>query len=256
MLPRSGEGSTSRLGHGANRDLCDCGSTGPSRRDRLRARDVLWRSSSSGGPTAPSARGARTSRPRAACRSASDPLAAPAVQARAVSCLVNWARTHDRRSRLVRRTALQRAAALKGERVASCGQFSHTPCGSAVTAAVQAAGYRYATFGENLFAGTRGRVSARDVVSAWLQSPPHRANLLDRELPRRRRRAGPARTGCWTPATRSSGPRRSAPAASSAGLGRPAVNERPWATRATSTRCDPRFAVTSSAWPSGAGSRS
>ena len=38
---------------------------------------------------------------------------------------------------------------------------------------VNAAGYRYATFGENLFAGTWGRVSPRDVVSAWLQSPPH-----------------------------------------------------------------------------------
>ena len=120
--------------------------------------------------------------PESACRSASDPLAAPAVQASAVSCLVNWARTHDRRARLVRRTALQRAAVLKGQRVASCGQFSHTPCGSAVTAAVQAAGYRYATFGENLFAGTQGRVSARDVVSAWLQSPPHRANLLNRSF--------------------------------------------------------------------------
>jgi uncharacterized protein YkwD len=120
--------------------------------------------------------------PESACRSASDPLAAPAVQAAAVSCLVNWARTHDRRARLVRRTALQRAAVLKGQRVASCGQFSHTPCGSAVTAAVRAAGYRYATFGENLFAGTQGRVSARDVVSAWLQSPPHRANLLNRSF--------------------------------------------------------------------------
>jgi uncharacterized protein YkwD len=78
----------------------------------------------------------------------------------------------------VRRSALQRAATLKGERVASCGQFSHTPCGSAVTAAVQAAGYRYATFGENLFAGTWGQVSARDVVLAWLESPEHRANVL------------------------------------------------------------------------------
>jgi len=120
--------------------------------------------------------------PEGACSSANDPLASAAVQARAISCLVNWARSQDRRTRLVRRTALQRAAALKGQRVASCGQFSHTPCGSAVTAAVQAVGYRYATFGENLFAGTWGHVSARDVVAAWLQSPPHRANLLGRSF--------------------------------------------------------------------------
>ena len=117
--------------------------------------------------------------PEAACASASDPNAVPAVQARAIGCLVNWARAQDRRSRLVPRSALEVAAALKGERVAACGQFSHTPCGAAVTSAVQASGYRYATFGENLYAGTWGKVSARDVVLAWLESPPHRANLLD-----------------------------------------------------------------------------
>ena len=116
--------------------------------------------------------------PANACQSADDAAAPAAVQVRAVTCLVNWARTHDSRARLVRRPALQLAATLKGERVASCGQFSHTPCGTAVTAAVHAAGYRYATFGENLFAGTWGQVSARDVVSAWLQSPEHRANIL------------------------------------------------------------------------------
>jgi len=117
--------------------------------------------------------------PESACRSASDAAASPVVQTRAIACMLNWARAQDRRARLVRRPALQRAAALKGERVASCGQFSHTPCGAAVTAAVRASGYRYATFGENLFAGTSGQVSARDVVAAWLQSPPHRANVLN-----------------------------------------------------------------------------
>jgi len=79
---------------------------------------------------------------------------------------------------LHRRSALTRAAELKGQSVASCGQFSHTPCGTAVVSGVDAAGYRYAAFGENLFAGSWGRVAPRHVVSAWLQSPPHRATLL------------------------------------------------------------------------------
>jgi len=117
--------------------------------------------------------------PEGACRSAGDATATAAVQARAIACLVNWARAQDRRARLVRRVALQHAAELKGQRVASCGQFSHTPCGTPVTAGVQAVGYRYAAFGENLFAGTWGRFSARDVVLAWLESPPHRANILN-----------------------------------------------------------------------------
>jgi uncharacterized protein YkwD len=116
--------------------------------------------------------------PAGACSSADDPNAPAAVQTRAIACLVNWARAQDRRGRLVRRPRLQLAAELKGERVASCGQFSHTPCGAAVTSAVRASGYRYVTFGENLFAGSWGKYSARDVVNAWLQSPPHRANML------------------------------------------------------------------------------
>jgi uncharacterized protein YkwD len=117
--------------------------------------------------------------PAGACPSADDPAATPAVQARAITCLVNWARAQDRRGRLTQRPALRRAAALKSRGVASCGQFSHTPCRTDVTAAVRASGYRYATFGENLFAGTWGQVSARDVLTAWLESPPHRANVLN-----------------------------------------------------------------------------
>jgi len=117
--------------------------------------------------------------PAGTCSASDDPAAAPAVQARAISCLVNWARAQDRHGRLTQRPALRRAAALKGQGVASCGQLSHTPCGTNVTAAVRAAGYRYATFGENLFAGTWGSVTARDVVTAWLQSTSHRANVLN-----------------------------------------------------------------------------
>ena len=115
--------------------------------------------------------------PAGACRAADDAAASVADQARAVACLVNWARRQDHRARLLRRSALTRAAELKGQSVASCGQFSHTPCGTPVTSGVTAAGYRYATFGENLFAGT-GSVTPRQVVTAWLNSPPHRANML------------------------------------------------------------------------------
>jgi len=117
--------------------------------------------------------------PDSACASASDPNASAEVQTRAVVCLVNYARAQDRRRRLVQRPRLHLAAELKGERVATCKQFSHTPCGAAFTSDVRAAGYRYSTFGENLFAGTWGHYSARDVVNAWLNSPPHRANMLN-----------------------------------------------------------------------------
>jgi uncharacterized protein YkwD len=120
--------------------------------------------------------------PTGVCPGADATTAPAAVQARAVACLVNWARMQNGRSRLVSRSALRKAAEYKGQRVASCGQFSHTPCGSAVTAAVEASGYRYSWFGENLFAGQDGQVSAREVVAAWLESPSHRANVMRRHF--------------------------------------------------------------------------
>ena len=154
--------------------------------------------------------------PEAACASASDPTRRPQCRPARSRVSSNWARAQDRRSRLVRRSALEVAAALKGERVAACGQFSHTPCGTAVTSAVQASGYRYAAFGENLFAGTWGHVSARDVVLAWLESPP-----ASREHPATRgstTSAPPpyAQTACSAAPMRSSGQPPSALAASAA----------------------------------------
>ena len=116
--------------------------------------------------------------PAGTCPGEDDAAAPVARQAATIGCLVNWARAQRRRGRLLEKPALERAAALKGRVVASCGQFSHTPCGTDVSAAVRRAGYRFAVFGENLFAGPWGRVTPREVVAAWLWSPPHRANLL------------------------------------------------------------------------------
>jgi uncharacterized protein YkwD len=116
--------------------------------------------------------------PAGTCPGENDSAASPAAQTRTIDCLVNWARAQDRRTRLELRPALRKAAALKGRIVASCGQFSHTPCGTQVSATVSKTGYRFVVMGENLFAGPWGHVSPREVVSAWLRSPPHRANLL------------------------------------------------------------------------------
>lgn len=116
--------------------------------------------------------------PSGACQGADDPRASAAVQSRAITCLVNWARRRDRRVALSSPAKLQRAAALKGRVLVACEQFSHTPCGKDATASLRAAGYEYGWFGENLFVGPWGEVTARSVVSSWLQSPLHRANVL------------------------------------------------------------------------------
>jgi uncharacterized protein YkwD len=116
--------------------------------------------------------------PTAACKGATAASASPVVQRRAVACLINWARRQDRRKRLSQSASLQQASGLKGQKVASCGDFSHTPCGSDLIGPLKASGYRYASFGENLYVGPWGSVTPRDVVGAWLQSPGHRANML------------------------------------------------------------------------------
>ncbi len=106
-------------------------------------------------------------------------MSAPlAVQREAIACLVNWARGRASNRRLAPSRPLERAAVLKGLRVAACGDFAHAPCGTSVTAPVRQAGYAYRRYGENLFAGTWGRFTPRDVVAAWLRSPPHRETLL------------------------------------------------------------------------------
>jgi uncharacterized protein YkwD len=116
--------------------------------------------------------------PAGACPGADDPRASHGTQARAIVCLVNHARRRAARQALAAAPKLERASALKGNVVVSCGQVTHSPCGADPAASVQAAGYRYAWFGENIWLGTWGAFSARHVVQSWLASPGHRANIL------------------------------------------------------------------------------
>jgi len=116
--------------------------------------------------------------PAGACKGSDDPRASQTVQQQAIVCLVNWARRKADRRVLTTAPKLERASVLKGRVLVSCGQLSHTPCGSDPAASVKAAGYRYAWFGENLWFGTWGAFSARQVVASWLASPGHRANIL------------------------------------------------------------------------------
>jgi len=126
-------------------------------------------------------KGARTLRLDIARCNGADQAAAPlAVQEQAIACLVNAARRQTGRAPLATPSKLRRAATIKGRRVVSCADFSHTPCGSSPTAAIRAARYRYGWFGENIFAGTWGQFTPRDVVECWLASATHRANILRR----------------------------------------------------------------------------
>ena len=88
---------------------------------------------------------------------------------------------------------LNRSSILKADAVRRCG-FSHTPCGMSFTRTFQKAGYLPArAFGENLAWGQGELGSPVHTLQLWLNSPPHRKNLLGEQLarPRDRLRARP-----------------------------------------------------------------
>ncbi|MFI2372123.1 CAP domain-containing protein [Streptomyces sp. NPDC018833] len=72
---------------------------------------------------------------------------------------------------------LTRAADDYSDVMADSGVMSHTgPDGSTMTTRVEAAGYTWSTLGENI---ARGQADAASVMNAWMQSPGHRANILN-----------------------------------------------------------------------------
>ncbi|MFL5950498.1 MAG: CAP domain-containing protein [Gaiellaceae bacterium] len=73
---------------------------------------------------------------------------------------------------------LNRSSLLKANAVRRCG-FSHTPCGMSFTYTFRRAGYLPArAFGENLAWGQADLGSPLRTIGMWLNSPPHRENLL------------------------------------------------------------------------------
>ncbi len=73
---------------------------------------------------------------------------------------------------------LNRSSLLKATAVRRCG-FTHTPCGMAFSRTFKKAGYLPArSFAENLAWGQGELGSPVHALELWLNSPPHRENLL------------------------------------------------------------------------------
>ncbi|RJQ13473.1 CAP domain-containing protein [Candidatus Parcubacteria bacterium] len=72
---------------------------------------------------------------------------------------------------------LEQAAKLKAEDMASRGYFSHnTPDGLTPWHWLEVVGYRFGAAGENLAVNF---IDSADVTKAWIDSPSHRANILN-----------------------------------------------------------------------------
>jgi uncharacterized protein YkwD len=98
-------------------------------------------------------------------------------------CLHNYARGQAGQSFLAANSLLPSSSDAKTADMFRCKQFSHTACGHETLYHVKRVGY---TSGgcwgaaENIAWGTGSRGSPRSIMSAWLHSDGHRANILNR----------------------------------------------------------------------------
>lgn len=89
--------------------------------------------------------------------------------------LTNSARNKNGYAALVEDGALSDAAAVRAREIAR--SFSHTrPSGASFSSALSESGVSYLRAGENI---AYGQKSASEVVNAWMNSPGHRANILN-----------------------------------------------------------------------------
>jgi uncharacterized protein YkwD len=95
-------------------------------------------------------------------------------------CLINWARRHNGMAPVRDHAELDRSAAIRGNDIRRCGDFSHTPCGQSFLQVFTAVHYLAGTntVGENLAWGQSRLGSARATMSGWLASPAHRQILF------------------------------------------------------------------------------
>jgi uncharacterized protein YkwD len=129
--------------------------------------------------------GATPSSTRAASRNFRSylPLLASAAQpsiAQQVIDLTNQQRQQHGCAALKFSAQLTAAASVHSQDMALHDLFSHTGSnGSTIISRVAANGYSYAQLAENLAAGP---TTAEEVVDGWMNSPGHRANILNCDL--------------------------------------------------------------------------
>jgi uncharacterized protein YkwD len=101
----------------------------------------------------------------------------------AVLDYVNGERTRAGLGTLAAQYQLSAAATLHATDMACKNYFSHTGSdGSSPFDRIKAQGYIYYYAGENLFAGNGVYNNAGQAVSAWMNSPGHRQNILNPEF--------------------------------------------------------------------------
>jgi uncharacterized protein YkwD len=93
----------------------------------------------------------------------------------ALTCLTSNARKYHGLKPVSGNQALLAATSAKAHDMATCG-YGHTACGRAFDYWIKAKGYTGSCYGENI---AMGQKSPHDVFVAWMNSPGHRANILN-----------------------------------------------------------------------------
>jgi len=117
--------------------------------------------------------------PAAACPS-QGVLNAPArSQLQAMRCMTDFARRRARLDGLTRSSPLSASSRRKAGDILRCDSFSHFACGRSFTYWMKRSGYLGSCWrvAENIALGTRNG-TVRSIFQAWINSPPHRRNIL------------------------------------------------------------------------------
>jgi uncharacterized protein YkwD len=100
-----------------------------------------------------------------------------------IACLINEERAANGAPAVEPNPALRQAALSHSDEMVRLGYFEHTsPAGVTFAQRIQDTGYtqgaRYWELGENLVWGTGPLSTPQSLVTSWMNSPPHRENLL------------------------------------------------------------------------------
>jgi uncharacterized protein YkwD len=129
-------------------------------------------------PAAPTSDASALQAVASSCAGATSAAGDTHSQLEAMYCGVNVVRRAYRLGAVRGNGPLNRSSVLKANAVRRCG-FSHTPCGMSFTYTFRRAGYLPArAFGENLAWGQADLGTPLHTLQMWLDSPPHRENLL------------------------------------------------------------------------------
>jgi uncharacterized protein YkwD len=120
--------------------------------------------------------------PTSQCAPQTDRSASVDAQELAMRCMMNFARRAVGVSPLLgTHSKLMLSSERKAADILRCQQFSHTACGRPFTYHQQQVGYASGCYGagENIAWGSGSNGTVRSIMSGWLNSAGHRANILN-----------------------------------------------------------------------------